>query len=538
MRPSGRPSRRGARPRTPCGVSRLRWRWGGGRQARVSLGLLAALLLCAPGTLFGGAISPLVEIPSDGFRAPASEQVCWFLLDMLGSRVGWVRQAAVSDSDRVRTRVETHLQALRSGVPVTVEQRASWIERVDGEPIALSCRNKTSDVDITIEVAVADSALFITTTGGGAVVRRTVARPSDLRFPYGAAALHGLKGRGAGDTYSYSVFDLDLEGIDHLTVTVEDVENRLVDGAERRLVRTAVTSEQYAGLVMRQWRDESGRLWREEIPSLGFVRERVPAPPSGGSAFDLDLVAASRIACGTVLPERWEIGRAVYELWIDDGDVGAIVPEDARQVVTGDTPRGLLLEVVRLVPEADTEPLGAARPDLSEYLSVGPIVRSDAPEILEAARLAAGDAVDDWDRARAIERWVRDAVTEKGFGAAFATATEVLETGRGDCTEHTVLAIALARALGIPARAVSGVVHQDGAFLHHMWLEVWAGDGWYALDPTEGRGSVDATHIKLGTSALAGGGAAELNVAVAAALNRLRVAVVETERDESGGASW
>jgi len=464
---------------------------------------------------------------------------------------GWVRRAVSSDSTRVWTHTDTHLRVLRSGVPVTVEQYAWWEENVGGDPVSLRLTNRYSGVDITTEVTVTDTVLVIDSAGGGGSARRTVSRPVDLLFPQGVAALHASSNRVPGDRFTYSVFDLDLEDVDRLTADVQGVETRRLLGSDRRLTRVEVTSERYAGLVVRQWRDEAGLVWREEIPSLEIVRERVSAPPSGGDVVELDLLAVSRIECGIALADRWGIGRAVYELWVADGEAAIVVPEDARQRLIGTTERGVLLEVKRVVPgtpagssspgpesAAAPEVKGAPPGDSDEYLSSGPIIRWDAPEIIEAARSAAGDAGDDWDKARAVARWVGDAVTDKGFGTAFATATEVLATGRGDCTEHAVLAVAMARALGIPARAVSGIVHHDGAFLHHMWLEVWARGGWYALDPTEDPDSVDATHIKLGTSALAGGGAAELNVAVSAALNRLRVVVVETERDESGGESW
>ena len=60
-----------------------------------------------------------------------------------------------------------------------------------------------------------------------------------------------------------------------------------------------------------------------------------------------------------------------------------------------------------------------------------------------------------------------------------------------------------------------------------MWVEVWTGDDWYALDPTIGAGSVDATHIKLAESAVPGGRVAELSLGVMKVFNRLGVRVAE-----------
>jgi transglutaminase-like putative cysteine protease len=116
---------------------------------------------------------------------------------------------------------------------------------------------------------------------------------------------------------------------------------------------------------------------------------------------------------------------------------------------------------------------------------------------------------------------------EAGFGSAFASALEVLRRRTGDCSEYAVLAAALCRAVRVPSRVVSGLVHVNGRFAYHMWIEVWAVHGWYALDPTIGAGSVGATHIKLAASSLAGGAVGDLSLAIMRAMNKIGLNVVE-----------
>jgi transglutaminase-like putative cysteine protease len=62
--------------------------------------------------------------------------------------------------------------------------------------------------------------------------------------------------------------------------------------------------------------------------------------------------------------------------------------------------------------------------------------------------------------------------------------------------------VALARSLGLPARAVAGLVYLDGSFFYHAWPEVWLGD-WVAVDPTFGQTPADATHLRFTTGSLA-----------------------------------
>jgi hypothetical protein len=82
------------------------------------------------------------------------------------------------------------------------------------------------------------------------------------------------------------------------------------------------------------------------------------------------------------------------------------------------------------------------------------------------------------------------------------SAVQVLEARRGDCNEHTVLYVALARALGLPARTAVGLVYVNGAFFYHAWPEVWLGE-WVAVDPTFGQHPADAAHLRFVVGGLA-----------------------------------
>jgi hypothetical protein len=122
---------------------------------------------------------------------------------------------------------------------------------------------------------------------------------------------------------------------------------------------------------------------------------------------------------------------------------------------------------------------------------------------------------------------VYQTIEDKGLGTAVASAREVMERRSGDCTEHAILLAAMTRAVQIPSKLVAGLVYHDGGFAYHMWVEVWTGEGWFALDPTLGEGSVDATHIKLTESAMPGGRIPELSLGIAKVFSRLGLRVTE-----------
>jgi transglutaminase-like putative cysteine protease len=58
--------------------------------------------------------------------------------------------------------------------------------------------------------------------------------------------------------------------------------------------------------------------------------------------------------------------------------------------------------------------------------------------------------------------------------------------------------VALARALGLPARENAGLVYVDRSFYYHAWPEVYVGE-WITLDPVFNQLPADATHIRFVT---------------------------------------
>ena len=101
-------------------------------------------------------------------------------------------------------------------------------------------------------------------------------------------------------------------------------------------------------------------------------------------------------------------------------------------------------------------------------------------------------------KARAIGEWVYDNL-EKTAVLSVPSALEVLESKRGDCNEHTVLYVALARAADIPSRIAIGLVWSEDlqGFYYHAWPEVFIDNRWLWTDPTLGQTVADATHVKL-----------------------------------------
>jgi len=172
------------------------------------------------------------------------------------------------------------------------------------------------------------------------------------------------------------------------------------------------------------------------------------------------------------------------------------------QSVSIASPGTLLVEIKR--PDWPEKILGLPieSPRLKPFLEPDPYIQSDDPEITDLARQIVGDEKNSLEAARKINKWVYENIA-KQFTPDISNALQTLHTRRGDCGEHSVLAVALMRAAGIPARPVTGLVYYppgDG-FGYHAWIEAFVGD-WVMMDPSWGEDRTNPSHIALTTGDL------------------------------------
>lgn len=104
----------------------------------------------------------------------------------------------------------------------------------------------------------------------------------------------------------------------------------------------------------------------------------------------------------------------------------------------------------------------------------------------------------------AAVEWVKGSLRyQKGTTDVSTPAPDVLRQGSGVCQDFAHVTLAILRAVGIPARYVSGYLHPHeeadlGTALmgeSHAWIEAWTGD-WQAFDPTNG--VVAERHVVVG----------------------------------------
>jgi transglutaminase-like putative cysteine protease len=427
----------------------------------------------------------------------------WFGLYLVGKKAGFtrteLRRELRDGRDVLVGRTEMLIRATVGGREVErrQEEERVWEARAGGPLLSFRAAWSGDGGERTLTGTCERSTCRVTLVAGGSREERTIEGVRETA-ELGDAARLAAERRGA-----VTGAQIDLDKLRVRELHAEFLRRETIAGAGvAEEVSVVAESEQGDRLATEYRIADDGRIVEIRLGEAIVAR---PEPEQTARRLDrIDLFALARVALPGPLPR--DVPRSiVYRL---AGLPPAFQKGDARQRFER-APRGEALLTVTARPPAAADPakdtplerarVGAA----SEDLAATPQVNWESPEITALAREVAAGARGAYEAARLLSDHVHRRL-EKVYGASHDRASEVLAAGKGDCTEHTVLLVALSRALGIPARSVHGLVYAqyaDGqhALYWHAWPEIRSAGEWIPMDPTFGQPVADATHLSFGT---------------------------------------
>ncbi len=357
---------------------------------------------------------------------------------------------------------------------------------------------------LTVRGWVKGDSLLVEKRLAGEVLRNTLYIGRDIVAPEFAEQLLFDQGDiSVGSSISFSSFDYESlkECNLFLSVVGEDTLQQEQDSVPVLVVERTSDLPELEGIKVREWVSSDGKILRVEYPQLGISsrvtsrrqalqwhqfeeKNTVPADVCIETPLKVSSLNA-RLTAPPVLSKRIPSSEGRQRLhFVSDSTVEIQIERIAMDQ------RGFL-----------TLPINA--PQLEPFLRPTIFIQCTHPRIVETARRIVGDEKNSWQVVKRLLEWVYNNINPKQTNVRFKSALEVLETMEGTCSEYTALFVALARAVGIPARACGGLMASGkDCFGLHMWAQVYVGR-WIDVDPSWNQTSVDATHIKLANSSLA-----------------------------------
>jgi hypothetical protein len=253
------------------------------------------------------------------------------------------------------------------------------------------------------------------------------------------------------------------------------------------------------------WIDDLGQVVSATTPS-GFYMERTAFEIAyenfgrGDSIPLLDPSTGTELVRATTTAANVSTDRTVQEFRVRLEGIDLAWPalESGQQQLAGDTLVVMVVDSNELradwrLPNRDAT--------LREYRVPAPLIPSTDQRVQAQARQIVGSTRNPTRAVGSLVDWVHAEIDPRESTNSL-DAVDVLASRRGDSSEHTTLFVAMARAVDIPARPVSGLVYVDGRFYYHAWAEVHMRE-WVPVDPTFGQWPADAARVRLLVGGLA-----------------------------------
>lgn len=431
---------------------------------------------------------------------PALAERRWMTVLLDGRKVGTLQIDRDVSDGTVTTTQTLDFRLTRIHTPLLMHSMVKAVESPTGAPLAFYASSNMSARENLVEGKVRPDGDFqVANTVGGE------SRVELLTWPTGASLVEGQRlatlahGFKAGTTYQVRNFDAVKQQV--ATVDVAVLGDDVIEMPDGRRETLHHLRQSLAGTPSTRsvevWVDDQGYIRRGISPLLGFHLEMASCDEACAQApnQDVDVLRAAMIDSPRAITPNLRAAPMRYTITVRGDHPQPFVETDEQHVSSlGDGTYYVDVGFSR----RGKETLPSA-----EDTAASAWVQSNSPRVVDMARSIIGDARNDLQKMRRLRAFLSDYIDEKGLDVGYASALETIESRRGDCTEHAVLLTALARALGIPARVVTGVVYVErmgGAsrvFVPHAWTQAYIDGRWISFDSAERR--FDSTHIALGT---------------------------------------
>jgi hypothetical protein len=479
-------------------------------------------------------------------QAPLNEDD-WFVVKMQDKKCGYMHGTTRTVGKEVHTQSVMMFEIARgpAKVKITVDQK--YLETLDGKPLGFVQTMNLGQMPITVRGTVKGKKIVLSTTQGQATNEVTHDFDPEIKFAWGLRLeekRHGIK---EGTTFSAKTYEPSLKPDGPIEIKVKIHEKGPVNvlGKKLNLWRTTATMNLATPIVSESWMDDEARPIVSSF-DLGVVKVMVYQSTREEALADSDV--APEMFMTTLINAKGEVPKGAKALKLrltlpgDGGLKMPDIPNTSMQSYERVNDQEGILTIKRLDWKAIRRiksDSNASSASMKEYLRASTMLDVRDARIKRLAKRGAGRADTPAKKADSLRKFVTEYISDKNMNIGFATASEVARNKAGDCSEHGVLLAALARAAGLPARGVSGIVAvPDGAmgltdgkaFGYHMWTQVNIGGEWVDIDAALRETDCNPTHIALSLMPLNDEGMAGSITSLLPLIGRLQIEVISADK--------
>jgi protein-glutamine gamma-glutamyltransferase len=456
---------------------------------------IALVLLCAPAHVSADSKRP--KPPLTDRDIPQLLRTDYYGAYIAGNKIGWAKMSLT----RLDTLPPGYLAQLEMTVKVTAAGAKREIRTLQSEEFELSapytfrggCFRRTegnSGRETTVTRSFSGGFEAITRSGGE-TARKQIASIDYTLADRAAISLWVLKNPKEGDRlpqweFSFNEFRVGMS-IYKLAATRTAVANGVT------LTYHEVTDAMKSNSTLARYDAKGGQILSMQLSGLIELRVEPEAMAKnvefGADFFELGKVKVDRRLgnCSRITSLVLETGG--HDLNLKPGPFQAV----ARN--------GSGVYTVKLGWDYGT--VSKATPaDIWRNLSETPDYPITNPKIQALARGAVADAQTTKEKVKRLVHFVAGYI-EPSYTTRPLSVMDVVHTRRGACTEYAKLYTTLARAAGVPAREVSGLMYigdDERAFGMHAWNEIVLNGQWLPVDAAWNQTEPDPTHISFGST--------------------------------------
>jgi hypothetical protein len=497
--------------------------------------------------VFGTLTTAAIQAQENVQAVEVGQDELWYVVISDGKRIGHIHQRIERGEERIETGQRVKLAVGRAGAAMTIEIETAFTETHDGKPIQARSKVNLGSSPMVTLTRFQDDGIFMTTGEGTAEKTRKRPLLKHDWLPPAAMQREISRQLEAGAT-EISIRSVDTSmGITPIEMTMKVIGEEPVEAYGKTVPAIVwdMTVSSAPGITLREYVDENGvsiKSTLQLLPGVEFTILRADKQLALSAVEPTEMIANTLVTPNQPIEKPRETSLGIYRLSLKDGKPLPDLPVQVHQrVIPGEDGRSADVHV-----DLNARHLG--KPSIDESLQASVFIDHEDEQIRIATREAiahlrqalestkvGSDAI-----AKGLRDWVHSNIESKNLSVGFATASDVIRTRQGDCTEHAVLLAAMLRSAKIPARCVSGLVYADqfagmqGVFGYHMWTQAWlqpegeSAPRWVDLDATLPNGvAFDATHIALSVSNLNEPGFSSDVAVLQPLLGNLKIEVLE-----------